>query len=272
MNSFLKVLRDVAIFAIAYIVVAIALSLIIKPTDDFNFMLFTLLCGLIVLVLSGLYEKMVYGRCGAIECKRGGFDARAILWGVIFMVAVSVVLSPLEALLPTEHQTLPEGGWTMLAAVIIGPILEELIFRGRLISILGYTCRPGLAVVISAFVFAVAHGNLFVGISAFISGVIFGYFYLLKRSILTPIILHICNNAVAYSLIVLSYQDKSVHELIGESKAYYIIYIASWIVVAVGMMHLIRTMYRADSEATPCVGAEAAQSNIKIEDDVNSEL
>ena len=235
-------------------------------------MLFSLISGLTVFMLAGLYEKRVYGTRAEIEHKRGGLDARAILWGIVFMVAVSIVLSPLEALLPTSHQTLPEGGWTILAAVIIGPIIEELIFRGRLISILSHTCRPGLAVVISAFVFAVAHGSLFVGISAFISGIIFGYFYLLKRSIITPIVLHICNNAVAYSLIVLSYQDKSVHELIGESNAYYIIYVVSWIVVAVGMMHLIRTMYRADSDATPCVGTASRQPNEEAESGENSEL
>lgn len=246
MKRLVSILRDMALFAIIYIVALLVVRAFITPDDDLNFMLFSMLSSLVVFLLLGVYERVVYKQLRPIARRASGFDPRAVLWGVVLLVAISVVISPLEALLPADNQSLPDGGWTVLAAVILAPIMEELIFRGRLISLLGHSCRPGAAVVLSALLFAVAHGSFVVGINAFVSGVIFGYFYLLKRSIITPILLHICNNAVAYSLIILSYQDKSIQELVGSSNAYFLIYAAAWVVVAIGMMHLFRTLYRAD--------------------------
>lgn len=246
MKTLLRIVADIALFAIVYILVSILSGLLFGVSSDYRFMLTMLVSVAVVLVLSGLLERLRYRATTPIMAARGGFDARAILWGVVFMVAVSVVISPLEALLPADRQTLPEGGWTMLTAVVIAPVFEELIFRGRLYNLLRHSCPPSIAVTLSALVFAVAHGSVVVGVSAFLSGVIFGYFYLLKRSIIAPIILHICNNAVAYALIVLSYQDKSLQELIGMSNGYFVIYAASLVIAAIGLIHVIKTLYRAD--------------------------
>lgn len=250
MKTILRVVADISLFAMIYILVSILSALLFGAGSDYHFMLTMLVSVAVVLVLTGALERFRYRVTTPIMALRDGFDARAILWGVIFMVAVSVVISPLEALLPADRQSLPEGGWTMLTAVVIAPIFEELIFRGRLYNLLRHSCSPSVAVVLSALIFAVAHGSVVVGISAFLSGVIFGYFYLLKRSIIAPIILHICNNAVAYALIVLSYQDKSLQELIGTSNGYFVIYAASLVVAALGLMHLVKTLYCADHPKT----------------------
>lgn len=246
MKTVLRVVADIALFAIVYIVASILSGLLFGSSSDYHFMLTMLVSAAVVVTVTGVVERLRYRAMTPIKAARDGFDARAILWGVIFMVAVSVVISPLDALLPDDRQTLPEGGWAMLTAVVIAPIFEELIFRGRLYNLLRHNCSPSIAVMLSALVFAVAHGSVVVGVSAFLSGIIFGYFYLLKRSVIAPIILHICNNAIAYALIVLSYQDKSLQELIGSSNGYFVIYAASLVIVAIGLMHVIKTLYRAD--------------------------
>lgn len=81
-----------------------------------------------------------------------------------------------------------------LYACIIGPIIEELVFRGfvmRSLEKYGST----LAIVVSSALFGIMHGNIPQGIFAFLIGLVLG-FAAMKYSIVWSIILHILNNLV----------------------------------------------------------------------------
>lgn len=80
-----------------------------------------------------------------------------------------------------------------LYSVIIGPINEELIYRG---ITLGYAKREmpfWAANLLQAFLFGVMHMNMIQGIYAFLIGIIFGYICH-KSSIYVAILLHILFN------------------------------------------------------------------------------
>lgn len=80
----------------------------------------------------------------------------------------------------------------MLYSIIIAPIIEELLYRGVLLRTLE---RYGkwFAIIISALVFGLMHGNAVQFPVAFVIGLLFGYLTL-KYSIGLSIILHILNN------------------------------------------------------------------------------
>ena len=81
----------------------------------------------------------------------------------------------------------------IVVAVIIGPIVEELIFRECLISRLSvYGDR--YAIVVSALAFGIFHGNLSQLVYATGLGLILGYAYTKTRSIKYPILIHILMN------------------------------------------------------------------------------
>lgn len=91
----------------------------------------------------------------------------------------------------------------VLSAVIIGPIVEELVFRK---SIFGLIKNQKLALVISAVIFGAIHltaeasiiSALINGISYFTIGAIFGYIYLKNnKNIMAPIVVHILVNLVS---------------------------------------------------------------------------
>ncbi len=135
----------------------------------------------------------------------------------------------------------------MVLAVVVAPILEELIFRGRLISIFRREMPLSLAVVLSSLMFAAAHGSFVVALDAFIAGLILSYFYISTRSIIMPIILHVCNNAVAYALTVLSYRGEGITDLFSSSSSFLIVYAVSLVVVALGFGHIIRFFFKIDT-------------------------
>ncbi len=91
----------------------------------------------------------------------------------------------------------------VLSAVIIGPIVEELIFRK---SIFGLIRNHNIALVVSSLIFGAIHLTgeasfataLVNGISYFTMGIIFGYIYIKNnKNIIAPIAVHILVNLVS---------------------------------------------------------------------------
>lgn len=90
----------------------------------------------------------------------------------------------------------------MFLAVVISPIIEELFFRGFLLTFLKNYTTPLLAIVLSSGVFAFAHLNLGVVIPLWFLGIVLGVAYEHTGSLLVPMTIHGCFN-LATALAVL---------------------------------------------------------------------
>ena len=71
-------------------------------------------------------------------------------------------------------------------------------------------------------------------------GVVFSYYYISKRSIFAPVILHIFNNAIAYSLIVLSYRGESLRAIVGSGEMQLVVYVVAAAIVLCGAVVILR--------------------------------
>lgn len=82
---------------------------------------------------------------------------------------------------------------TLAFAVILGPVLEELVFRGLIISRMR---RFGdkAAILFSAAIFALFHGNFFQIFYAFGVGLLFGFIYARTNRLRYSMGLHVCLN------------------------------------------------------------------------------
>ena len=99
-------------------------------------------------------------------------------------------------------QLLYQGGiWFELLVVgIIGPVMEELLFRGVIQKRLGDYMHPTAAVVISALIFGAFHGNMLQFIYAFVFGLGFGYLYNKFHTVWAPILAHCAGNIMSVLL------------------------------------------------------------------------
>lgn len=80
--------------------------------------------------------------------------------------------------------------------------LEEFMMRGFLLNGLLNKYKPSLAIVLSAVIFGLFHGNVPQFINATIAGVITGVLYYKTRSLWLCIIEHAANNFLAFFLIM----------------------------------------------------------------------
>ncbi|HET7340553.1 MAG TPA: type II CAAX endopeptidase family protein, partial [Methylomirabilota bacterium] len=92
---------------------------------------------------------------------------------------------------------------SLFATVVIAPVFEEVIFRGVLYGTLRVRLRPWLAALLSAAVFAAAHGYGTAGFaSVLVSGALWAWTYERTGSLLPGIAAHVVNNAsVGFTLL-----------------------------------------------------------------------
>lgn len=87
----------------------------------------------------------------------------------------------------------------ILNVVVIPPIVEEMLFRGMLLQSLR-RFGDGFAVVASALLFGMYHGNFAQTVFAIPAGLIMGFVVIRTNSLLPSILIHVMNNGISVAL------------------------------------------------------------------------
>lgn len=114
--------------------------------------------------------------------------ASQIVIGIISSLTGIVMNNPVESLVMNSSML-----FKLLIIVVIGPIVEELLFRKILIDRIRIYGQ-GTAVFISALTFGLFHGNFYQVVYAFFLGLIFAYIYVKSNQIKYCIGFHIVIN------------------------------------------------------------------------------
>ena len=93
---------------------------------------------------------------------------------------------------------------SVVAVAIVPAIMEEFVFRGVVLGMLR-KFGDGFAIIASAAIFGIVHGNVIQSAFAFIVGIILGYIVIRTNSLLPGIIIHLINNFRSLLVPVFSY-------------------------------------------------------------------
>ncbi len=137
------------------------------------------------------------------------------LWsGAALAPALYMLVTLMMALLPEgmledyneAASSLDEVGVAaFLLVVIVSPIVEEVIFRGLIMTRLARVMSPWPAALLSAAIFGACHGQFIWACYAFVLGTAFGLLDLRARSILPSILAHIAFNLIGQVFTTLSH-------------------------------------------------------------------
>ncbi len=102
-----------------------------------------------------------------------------------------------DALRWLHHPETTRGVRTLLLlqAILAAPILEEILYRGVLLSVVLRTLRPSSAVLLTSFFFAALHLQSQVLLPLFFVGMALSVGLLATGSLVTPILMHMVFNA-----------------------------------------------------------------------------
>jgi membrane protease YdiL (CAAX protease family) len=124
----------------------------------------------------------------------GSVGATAVYVAVVVQISPSLVPPPL----PVDLEELV--GLTFLLVVLVGPIVEEMFFRGFLFGALAQRLGFWAAATASAALFGVAHLDPLLAGPAFLSGVVFAWVYWRTGSLWPTVLAHTSQNAIAFGL------------------------------------------------------------------------
>lgn len=134
--------------------------------------------------------------------------AGAALFGSLFLTGVYASLAmaaDLDSLIPPPIPSDALGtGLVRLSNVavigLIGPLAEEIFFRGFMLAAMVNTLGVLRGVIAGSALFAISHGDIGVVVPAFMSGLLLSWLYLKTRSVGPPFTAHMVQNLLALSL------------------------------------------------------------------------
>lgn len=127
-----------------------------------------------------------------------GVGSYAICFGVVSIAtripSVAESMEKYTQEMDTFSQMSPSPFWEIFAVIVMAPVVEEIIFRGMILTRLKESVHPYLAVLLTALGFAVFHGNLYQAVYTFVFGGLAGYFTVRFSSLWYGVLMHFCLN------------------------------------------------------------------------------
>jgi len=155
-------------------------------------------------------------------------------WSVLFWTVLAALgsiipslwfqdqLPELPNLMENDFKAIINTPGGFLGIAILGPIAEEIVFRGAVLRELlkRSSDRHWSAIAISALLFALVHVNPAQMPHAFLMGLLLGWLYYRTDSIIPCIVFHVVNNTVAFVIEKLypNLDDGSMLELFGGNE------------------------------------------------------
>ena len=161
-------------------------------------------------------------------------------------VAGAFVIEPISMLLPEMSEAMKAAMdmilngpiWVVLLSVsVFAPFFEEWLCRGVILRGLLKKVKPVWAIIISALIFGLIHGNLWQAIPAFIIGMILGYVYYKTGSLKLTMLMHCVNNTLSVVVSrIPSLEDVEFFAQVMSPWAYVLVVLAFAVVLVSGLV------------------------------------
>ncbi|MCI7069722.1 MAG: CPBP family intramembrane metalloprotease [Bacteroides pyogenes] len=169
-----------------------------------------------------------------------GLSVLAILSCGVVVTAITELMKGIPNIMEQAFDILSSGWGGILAIAIIGPTVEELVFRGAVLKALLKQYSPTKAILISSLLFAVFHLNPAQMLPAFLLGALLAWTYYKTASLIPCILMHIVNNSLSVYLIARYPEAESLGDIAGTST-YFIIVSAAAVILAGALLLMRRT-------------------------------
>ncbi len=203
-------------------------------------------------------QRLGMGFVPVHEPRTGRFKSMVPVMLLVFSVTpfLGVLLEPLSNLFPMS-ELMEEAFKRMfdisrpvdmvLSTVILAPLCEEMLCRGVICRGLLSSGKPWFAIIFSAFLFALLHGNLQQGTVAFGLGIFMGWVYFKTHSLWCTIAIHFANNALS-QVMAFIFPDMPITATYASilPHGWYIALLVASVVIVAAVIYIIYKNYKND--------------------------
>lgn len=144
-------------------------------------------------------DPIIFFREEKIKCIK---DMLTICISIIIINNLVHILLPEDILmdyLETEEVLINKNSWiSFISAVIVGPVYEEIAYRGCVFNIIKKEYGVYAGILISSLLWALMHPSLFQGITMFFVGLLLSWYYNKYENLWIVIIPHVANNLLSF--------------------------------------------------------------------------
>jgi membrane protease YdiL (CAAX protease family) len=188
--------------SVTFLVVA-PFTLLFPEKENTHFVLLSML-------ISNILTLIYLWKAGYIGAKRyiwSPVPVRCLLLSVLIIFPVIFLLDYLLSyfawlpdIMKQEFDLIQSNWFGIVLITILGPVFEEILFRGTITKILLNHYSPAKALLISALIFGVIHINPVQVFGAGLIGLLLAWIYYKTASLLPCLIIHIINNSTSVFL------------------------------------------------------------------------
>lgn len=158
--------------------------------------------------LKNFFRNICYGITGYVA------TVPILVSALIVIMAVTKIIHYVPERQPIVDVFLKEKGmsfliYTSLFAAIVGPVIEELFFRGFIYNALKRYAGTIASAIITAAIFSALHTNIVGFLPIMILGLLLAYLYEKTGTLVAPITVHIIHNFTMVSYVFLIKQFQS---------------------------------------------------------------
>lgn len=167
---------------------------------------------LVIIIVFALAYKAFFDKDYTVKDKKISIINKAVLVGLgmlgfstlwflltdLFLYKISFINNSLESFGEVSESYSENGLVSMFFDVaLLGPIQEELLFRGLVYNLLKKVRGGAFPIIVSSILFGIWHGVLVQAVYTAIGGILLATLYERSKSIKAPMLSHIVNNTIS---------------------------------------------------------------------------
>ena len=199
LKKLIKAMKDIIIVMVIQYSLIFGIGILYMILNGEDLMSFYINEGYIILTF--IYAILVMALLNRYREKEKSLPLKDYYGAVLFGISLACFLNMLIFKLGQSNEVV-EVNKTLLfiSSGILGPIMEELLFRKKLLTELLMFNNKYVSILLSSFIFSFLHNGMITMLYAFILGIAFGIIYIKYKNVKLTIFMHMAANIIVIYL------------------------------------------------------------------------
>ena len=195
LKKLIKAMKDIIVVMIIQYSLIFGIGILYMILNGEDLMSFYINEGYIVLTF--IYAILIMVLLNKYREKEPSLPLKDYYGAVLFGISLACFLNMIIFKFGEGNEVIEVNKILLfISSGILGPILEELLFRKKLLTELLKFNNKYVALLLSSFIFSFLHNGVVTMIYAFILGIVFGLFYIKYKNIKLTILMHMVANII----------------------------------------------------------------------------
>lgn len=199
LKKLIKAMKDIIVVMVIQYSLIFGIGILYMILNGEDLMSFYINDGYIILTF--IYAILVMALLNRYREKEKSLPLKDYYGAVLFGISLACFLNMLIFKLGQSNEIIEVNKILLfISSGILGPIMEELLFRKKLLTELLMFNNKYVSILLSSFIFSFLHNGMITMLYAFILGIVFGIIYIKYKNVKLTIFMHMAANIIVIYL------------------------------------------------------------------------